>query len=294
MITKQDFLDNNIIVKRNLKFAHLGMSNTLLANSLSFLDDDKYLAEINNNSNITGCICSKQASNFLNKRYIITSDDPRFDFFTLLNFIGKKNYKKTLTIIDKSATIHSSAFVSEFNVKIGKNSIIHPNVTILADVEIGDNCIIQSGTVIGGEGFEYKRTSKGIISVFHDGKIIIGNKVEVGSNTSIDKGFSFRNTVIEDDVKIDNLIHIAHGVHIKQGSFIIAGTILGGSTTIEENAWLGINSSTAPGIHIKANGFVSMGAVVTKNVEENQQVTGNFAISHRQFLRALKKSVSDD
>lgn len=274
------------------EYSNLGASNTLLENSLSFLDSEQFLDEINKNKNIKGVITiSEFYDRISNDKEKIISKDPRYDYYTIHNFIAKKNKVLRPSNIDPSAQIHPKAYVAENNVVIGPNTIIHPNATILEDVEIGANCSIGAGTVIGSEGFEYKRTSKGIISVIHDGKVIIGNNVEIGTNNSIDKGFINRNTIIEENVKIDNLIHIAHCVHIKPRSFIIAGTVLGGSTTIEEDCWTGINSSTAPFTIINKRGFLSMGAVVTKDVMEGQQVTGNFAIDHKTFLNNLKRSL---
>jgi UDP-3-O-[3-hydroxymyristoyl] glucosamine N-acyltransferase LpxD len=280
-----------IEIKRDFQF-NIGLSNSTLGETLTFCDDAKYVAEINNNPNIEGVITTEIfSSNFSNKKLVIQDSDPRYAFYTLLNTVGKRKYLKIPTQIHESAIIHPTAFVSEYNVCIGEQTVIGPNVSVLPDVEIGHNCIIQPNSVIGSEGFEYKRTSKGILPVFHDGKVIIKNNVEIGSNTCVDKGFSFRYTIIENDVKIDNLVHVAHGVQIEAGAFIIAGTILGGSTTIGKNAWLSINVSIAPGLRIGCNSFVSIGAVVTKNVADGEQVTGNFAIPHEKFLKLFKSNL---
>jgi len=273
-------------------FTQLGLINTTYPDSLTFLNSEKFASAINQNPNIKGCITTLELSKKIEGKCCIISTDPRFDFYTLQNRFSKDNYIEFPTRIDTSAKISPAAFISDTNVIIGKNTIIYPNVTILADVEIGDNCVVQAGTVIGSEGFEYKRTSKGVLPVFHDGKVLIKNNVHIGANTCIDKGFSFRITHIESDVKIDNLIHIAHSVHIGKGSFIIAGTTLGGSTTIEDEVWVGINASTAPGITLKSKSFISMGAVVTKSVEPGQQVTGYFAVDHKKFLEIFKKQLA--
>lgn len=280
----------DIQTNSNSVYSGLGLSNTSEPNSLSFLDDENYLDQLNANPHITGVICSSKMAPSITKETIVV-EDARYAFYTMHNYIAELFKSHIPSEIDESVLIGANCYVHDQNVKIGKNTVIQPNVTILGDVEIGENCFIQSGTVIGSEGYEYKRTSKGIIAVKHDGSIIIGNNVHIGANTCIDKGFSFRKTIIEDEVKIDNLIHVAHGVQIKEGSFIIAGTILGGSCTIEANSWLSINSSLAPGITVKKNGFVSIGAVVTKNVNENEQVTGNFAIPHDQFISNFKDSL---
>ena len=281
-------------IDKDFEFDNLGLINTTIKNSLVFLDEEKYINQLVKNENISGVIVGTWLIEKLPSKLIsILSDDPRWDFYSLYNYIAKENYKQRPSMISKSAKIHQKAFISDLNVEIGDNTQIGPNVTILSDVKIGSECIIQAGTVIGSEGFEYKRTAKGILSVFHDGEVIIKDRVEIGANTSIDKGFANRSTNIEEDVKIDNLCHIAHGVHIKRGAFIIAGTILGGSTTIGENAWISINGSIAPGLSLGKNSFVSIGSTVTRNVEEHQQVTGNFAIPHNLFLKLLKKNIEE-
>jgi UDP-3-O-[3-hydroxymyristoyl] glucosamine N-acyltransferase len=284
----------NIDLEVNFECAQLSLCNSVIIDTLTFIDDEKYVQQLNSNENITAVFATENLKSLITNKIVILSADPRYDFYFLYNSLAKLNYKKIKSIIHSTTQIHRTSFVSDYNVTIGKDCIIYPNVTILADVEIGDNCIIQSGTVIGSEGFEYKKTSKGILPVFHDGKVIIGQNVHIGSNTSIDKGFSIRNTVINDEVKIDNLIHIAHGVKIGKGSFIIAGTVLGGSTEVGDNSWLGINSSTGPSIKLGKNSFISMGAVVTKNVSENEQVTGNFAIPHKIFLTDLKNKIKNN
>ncbi len=291
MITKDDFLAIGFAADFENVFDKMALSNTNLSNTLSFLDDEKFVEVVNDNPGITGCIVTQELAYKLVNKFVIIADDPRFTFYTLFNHIGRSRYVRIPSEIHPSAQIHPKAYVSEYNVVIGENTRIAANVTILEDVAIGSNCVVQAGAVIGSEGFEYKKTRSGILPVFHDGKVIIFDKVEIGANCCIDKGFSFRNTNIEDEVKIDNLTHIAHGVHIHKGAFIIAGTVLGGSTTVGKYAWVGINASVAPGVTILAKGFVSMGAVVTRDVLEGQQVTGNFAIEHQKFLSAFKNFI---
>jgi UDP-3-O-[3-hydroxymyristoyl] glucosamine N-acyltransferase len=281
-------------IQNKANFLELGLSNATKEGCLSFFDDARYANQLNENTFILGVFVTPENLGLISPQKLpIVVDDPRWCYFTLYNYLAKENKVSFTSQIDATAIIHKTAYVAENNVIIGKNTIILPNATILEDVEIGDDCIVAAGTVIGSEGFEYKKTSKGIIPVKHDGKVIIGNNVQIGANTCIDKGFSFRHTIIANEVMIDNLIHIAHGVQIGKGSFIIAGTVLGGSTSIEDDVWVGINASTAPGITLKSKAFVSMGAVVTRSVEEGQQVTGNFAIGHDVFLKNLKRKLKD-
>jgi UDP-3-O-[3-hydroxymyristoyl] glucosamine N-acyltransferase len=272
----------------------LAFSNSTLPHTLTFLDDQKFLAEINNNSNIAVVITTKALAEFIQSgKHILISEDPRFDFYTLLNKVGRSRYKQWNSIISGTATIHETAFVSPFNVIIGNNTLIEPNVTILNDVEIGDHCIVRSGSVIGAEGFEHKRTSKGILSVYHDGKVIIGNNVHIGALNAISKGFSFRNTIIGDDCKTDNLVHIAHAVQIGKRGLFPASCMIAGSVTIEDDVWIGPNASVSSGLTIHKNAYITLGSVVTKNVPEGEKVTGNFAVPHRLFMANLKKTIEN-
>lgn len=294
MIKTQEINDlfKEQVAASGLTFDKLAMVNSRYPSSLSFIDDIKYLEQLNANENITGVFTTAEIAPRIVGKNLLTVNDPRYYFFTLFNYVAIKSAINFKSRISDKAVIHPRAYISEHNVIIGDNTIIGPNVNILPDVEIGKDCIVQAGTTIGSIGFEYKRTSKGIVSVVHDGKVIIGDKVEIGANTAIDKGFSFRDTVIGDEVKIDNLVYIAHCVHIGRGSFIVASAALTGSVTIKENVWIGPNANIAPGLLIDDNAFVSLGSVVTKNVDAGIHVTGNFAIPHGIFLKNLKKSLS--
>lgn len=272
----------------------LAFSNSKHPNTLTFLDDQRFLAEVNGNGNITAVITTKALEQLIHAdKQRLISDDPRFDFYTLLNKVGRSRHKQWNSIINSTATVHETAFISPYNVIIGENTIIEPNVTILSDVEIGDHCIIRSGSVIGAEGFEHKRTSKGILSVYHDGKVLIGNNVHIGALNAISKGFSFRDTIIGDDCKIDNLVHIAHAVQIGKRGLFPASCMIAGSVTIEDDVWIGPNASISSGLTIQKNAYVTLGSVVTKNVLEGEKVTGNFAVPHQLFLANLKKTIEN-
>ena len=263
-------------------------------NMLTFLDDEQFLQQILDNSNvsavfITEALATKVESTRIKK---IVCDDPRYYFYSLMNYLSAVNYQKNQTIIHPTAKVHPRAYVSEYNVEIGKNVLIEPHATILPDVVVGDNCIIRAGAVLGSEGYEHKRTTKGILSVFHDGKVILGNNVEIGANSCLDKGFHFRHTTVGDFTKIDNLVHISHCVHVGKNCFIIACSMIAGTVTIMDDVWIGPNANIAPQVIIENGGFVTLGSVVVKNVGEKEWVTGNFAIPHKKFLFNLKKILS--
>ncbi|MBF0312121.1 MAG: UDP-3-O-(3-hydroxymyristoyl) glucosamine N-acyltransferase [Oligoflexia bacterium] len=262
-------------------------------NLLGFLDSNAFQMQLKNNSSIIAVFVTEQLKGLvdLGGKTLLSCEDPRHSYYTLHNYIGKKSYIKKKSVIHRSSKISKKASISNYNVEIGKGVEIEPNATILPDVVIGDNCIIRAGAVLGTVGFEHKRTSKGILSVFHDGKVILYENVEVGANSCIDKGFSFRHTIVGEGTKIDDLVYVAHSVHIGSNCLIVANATIMGSVEIKDNVWIGPSSTIAPQVTIENGGYITLGSVVTKNVLENQCVTGNFAIPHDKFIAHLKKLI---
>lgn len=133
--------------------------------------------------------------------------------------------------------IGAGCFIGK-NSKIGAGTQLWANVTIYHDVEIGQDCLIQSSAVIGGDGFGYANDKGKWIKIPQRGQVIIGNRVEIGACTCIDRG-ALDATVIEDNVIIDNLCQIAHNVHIGTGTAVAGGVIMAGSLTVGRYCLIG-------------------------------------------------------
>ncbi len=178
--------------------------------------------------------------------------------------------------VSKGANVSIGAFtVIDKNVVIGNNCRIENHIHIKENTVIGNDVYIKSGCVIGGKGFGFVKNEDDTWTNFpHFGKVVIGDQVEIGSNTCIDKG-ALGDTIIGKGTKIDNLVHIAHNVKIGENCLIIADAMLGGSVTIGENTWVAPSSSIKNGLTIGANALIGMSAVVTKNVEPGVTVVGN-------------------
>ena len=278
-----------LVEDQEFSFDQLALVDTVKPNSLSFLDEKRFTEELIGNPNITGVIIhEKLVDSRFEGRTLLLSEDPRYDYYNLINQLGKANYKKFDSEISSRALIHPSAVVSDYNVVIEDGVIIEPNTTVLPDVKIGENSIIRAGAVIGSEGFEHKRTTKGVLSVWHDGKVVIGSNVEIGANTCIDKGFSSLATTIGDYTKVDSLVHIAHGVTIGKSCFVVASSMLAGGVVLKDNVWIGPNANLSNAVVAEENAYVTMGSVVTKSIDANERVTGNFALPHKIFISNLK------
>lgn len=207
----------------------------------------------------------------------LLSENPRLDFIRVLGFLQARIGFSTW---NKPAEIHSTAIIGqnvviEDGCYVGENTIIEHNVVLHAGTRIGKNSRIRSCSSIGGDGFGFERLEDGTPLRFpHLGGVVIGNNVEIGSCTAVACG-TLSDTIIENNVKIDNLVHVAHNCLIKDGAFIIACAELSGGVIVGKNAWIAPNSCTHQKITIGEGSLVGLGAVVTKDVPEKSVYAGN-------------------
>ena len=169
-------------------------------------------------------------------------------------------------VLDGCVSIGPSSFLGK-EVKIGTGTIIHPNVSIYEGVEIGSHCIIHSGTVIGSDGLGFAKDGQDWHKIEHLGRVIIGNNVEIGSNSSIDRG-SVGNTKIDDNVKIDNQVHIAHNVEIGEGTAIAARSAIAGSSKIGRYCTLAGCCAVVDNVEISDEVHVTAMTLITKSIKE--------------------------
>lgn len=158
---------------------------------------------------------------------------------------------------------------------IGDGTVIDSHVRIYDDVVLGKNCNIKAGAVIGGAGFGFERDENGNKFRFPQiGSVRIGDDVEIGSQTCIDRG-ALSDTIIGDHTKINNLCHIAHNNRIGRNVTITGCVNLSGGNVIEDNVWIAPNASLVGYVHIGENATIGMGAVVVKDVPSNEVWVGN-------------------
>lgn len=260
---------------------------------LSFIEDEKYIYKIP--ENVTMLFASEKIIDLLPDHIgIIVTENPRVEFFKFHNFLSETkeyNRAKVKTKLGRNCCISKLSFISSNNVVIGDNVIIEEFVSIKENTIIDDNSIIRAGSVLGSSGFEYKRIDDELMPVYHCGGVKIGSHVEIKCNTVIDKAiYPWDNTIVGDYTKIDNLVHIGHACKIGNRVMIPANSVIGGRVEIGDDSWVGIGSSIRNGIRIGKKARCNMGSVVTKDVKDYSQVTGNFAIEHKQFIENLKNA----
>lgn len=275
------------------------MSDVADDNTLIYMDQEVYMNTALSDRRISCMIVSPGIAQKLLKEGfsggILQSEQPAHDFYMLHNSLFREtdfySRKKVPTVIGENCNIDSHAVISPYNVIIGDHTTVEAAAVILEDTEIGENCYIGHNVVIGGRGFQYKGTGLQTQYVEHIGKTLIGNRVDIFPGTCIARGM-FKPTVIEDDVKIDNLVHIAHSVHLEQGVILTGGVVIGGSAYLCKGTWVGLNATICHGVHVGEHVTVCMGAAVTKSVEDGKKVSGNFAVDHDITLANLRRMLS--
>lgn len=199
--------------------------------------------------------------------------------------IGAFSYIGEHTQIGDHTEIHTGVKIYG-DVKIGSHCLIYANVVIREGVEIGDYVIIQPGAVIGADGFGFTRLIDGTpVKIPQKGKVKIGNYCEIGANTCIDRS-TVEETVLGDYVKLDNLIQIAHNVHIGRGTAISSQTGISGSVEIGENVIMGGQVGIAD--HIKIADGVMI--VAQSGISGHIKSKGIYAGSPHQNFDKWKRS----
>ena len=192
------------------------------------------------------------------------------------------------------------------NVKIGENSYIGSNTIIEKNVEIGKNCIVGSGVIlkssiiynnvniqdgckIGVKGFGFIPLKNENLRTPHVGKVILNQGVEIGANSTIDRG-SLADTVIGKNTFLDNQIHVAHNVKIGKNCMIAGQVGFAGSTTLGDNVVIGGQAGVSGHLKIGNNVKIGGGSGVIDDIPDNQQVMGYPAIPLRQFIKKRKNN----
>ena len=307
-----------LLKKHNLPETIIGTCpiQDLQKNKLSFFERPKFAKYVKPNKGSIVLVktdLKKYVEKIPGNKYIFISN-PINVFLEIHNmfFQNERSFKDSdmKSTIGKNSDIHPSVFIGGNvkignnvfigahvcignNVSIGDNSRIFPNSTIYDKVKIGNNCRFESGVVIGAQGYQRLYDKNGRPhQMIHIGGVKIGDRVELGANTTVDRG-TFMDTIIEDDVKTDNHNHIAHNDVIKKNTRLAASIVIGGSTIVGENVWIGVGAVLSDNIVIGDNAEIRMGAVVASSVASNSKVAGFYAIDNNSWMMFMKNTYKD-
>lgn len=202
-------------------------------------------------------------------------------------YIGAFCYIGTNVTIKNKSYIYPQCYIGN-NVVIGENTTLYPGVKIYENCIIGNNCTIHSGVVIGSDGFGFApQTNNTYKKIPQIGNVVLGNNIEIGANTTIDRA-TMGSTIINDGVKLDNLIQIAHNVEIGENTVIAAQTGVSGSTKIGKNCIIGGQVGIVGHIQL-ANGtkIGAQSGVPNTIKEENETYIGSPILPHKDALKTM-------
>ena len=261
------------------------------AGQISFLSQRKY-APLLATTQATALILPLEAAGHFPRPHVLT-ENPYLYFARvsqLLNpvTIPDPRIHPTAVIsptakIGRNAVIHAGVVIGD-EVTIGDDALIYPNVTIYHDCHIGDRVVIHAGVVIGADGFGNAKDGDVWIKIPQIGRVIMGDDVEVGANTCIDRG-ALDDTVIGNGVKIDDQIMIGHNCRICNNTAIAACAGIAGSTIIGERCLVGGAAMFSGHIEITDDVQISGGSAIIKNIKKPGQYTGVFpSVPHADWL----------
>ncbi len=260
------------------------------------------------------CFISENNKDLLPSKIIpVINSDPKLAFIKLTNkfyidkSLIKKGIAKTASVAStvkfkNKSSVHIGEFaVIEDDVSIGENCYIANGVVIKTGVEIGDNCTIKDhavishsvignnvnigeGSCIGGAGFGWHSSRAGHTWVPQLGRVVLKDNVDIGINTSIDRG-TIGDTIIGEDTKIDNLVQIGHNVKIGSHCIFAGMSGVAGSTIIGDWTLVGAAAGISGHLHIGNNVQIAAGSGVSQSIPDNTKVGGYPALALHDYLK---------
>lgn len=258
------------------------------ADELSFLSNPKYQQQLL--ASKAACVIvgidMKEAA--MARGACIVTDQP-YLYFAKLTQLWKRKSESGRTacvhpsaVVDPLAFVHPSASIGplcvvERGANIGANTVLKSRVTVGENCIVGERCILHSGVVLGADGFGFAPNAGVWEKIEQLGAVRIGNDVEIGANTCVDRG-ALQDTVIEDGVKLDNLIQIGHNVHVGMHTAMAGCVGVAGSATIGAHCTIGGGAIVLGHLTLADNVNISAATVVTRSVRKPGHYTGMFPL----------------
>ena len=264
---------------------------------LSFFMDPKYKTHLEQATD--GVVILNEKHQELCHTHSLVSSNPYASYAKATQLLYPVTHRQGIdstAVVESSATVHESAYIAAHcyigaNVTIGANSQIgpgsfvgdnatigndcyfHARVSVYHDCVVGNHVLIHSGTVVGCDGFGFANEDGRWIKIPQVGRVVIEDHVEIGSNTAIDRG-ALGDTIIHENVILDNLVHIAHNCTIGSGTALAAQCGMAGSTNIGKNVLAGGQCGFAGHIDVADGSQFNGKSIVTKTITETSQAWG--------------------
>ena len=279
------------------------------AGEITFFSDKRRKGQLET-AKATACLTTERLAPSVRAKGIIAiiTDNPRARFARLTQKMAREgSVSLGPQIIDETAIIHPSAVIGAgvsigARTSIGANAVIDDGVIIGSDCQIaplshiaftliGNGCSIKSCSVIGGAGFGIAEDEAGVFKIPHLGRVVIHNNVHIGSNSCVDRG-QLGDTILMDDVKLDNLVQVAHNVFLDEGAMLAGHAGVSGSCRIGKKAMFGGRAATADHINVGDGAILAASAGAMSDIPDGEMWSGIPAMPIREHMRnvaTLKK-----
>ena len=261
---------------------------TATAEQLSFLSNPRYQQQLLASRAACVIVAPQMQDSAIARGACIVSDQP-YLYFARLTQLWKRTIAPPTpamihasAVVDSGAHVHPTASIGalcvvERGASIGAHTVLKSRVTVSEDCVIGERCIVHPGVVIGADGFGFAPNGDAWEKIEQLGAVRIGNDVEIGANTCIDRG-ALQDTVIEDGVKLDNLIQIGHNVRVGRNTAMAGCVGVAGSATIGEHCTVGGGAIVLGHLTLGAKVNISAGTLVSKSLLKPGHYTGIFPL----------------
>lgn len=276
------------------------------AGHICFFNNKRHISQVET-AKATACFVPERMADILGQKHIIPiiSKTPKAHFGRVIKTLVTSldlHTAKGVPTVAKSANVHATAILGAGAV-IGEDVVVSPYAVIGPGVHVGagtyigphahieyailgQDCKIKANAVIGGAGFGVSADENGILDIPHIGRVIIGDRVTIGSHSAVDRG-QLGDTELADDVKVDNLVQIAHNVKIGAGTFLAGQVGISGSCIIGKGAKLGGAVGLADNIKVGDGAFVAARSGVMHDIPPGETWSGIPAMPIREHMRLV-------
>lgn len=283
-----EVLGGRLLGASDLQIAGLAPLQTAKSNQISFLSQARYQSHLV--ESLAGCVIVSPEfeGQVAGRNSAIITDDPYLYFARLTQLWRRRHRTDSNPRIHPSAVVDSGAHVAddavigplcvvERGAMVGVGTVLKSRVTVGEDCKIGARCLIHSGVVIGADGFGFAPHQGQWEKIEQLGAVRIGDDVEIGANTCIDRG-ALDDTVLENGVKLDNLIQIGHNVHVGAHTAMAGCVGVAGSAKIGAHCTIGGGAVVLGHLTLADHVHISAASVVTRSILQPGQYTGMFPL----------------
>ena len=209
----------------------------------------------------------------INSRVLLYSPHPKLTFIEVVSEFFDDSFSDDEEHTVEEGRVSRSSYI-EKGARIGRGTVIYPNASVFSCVELGSDCVVQSGTVLGGSGLGDVRNGDAYTRFVHLGGIRVGSGVHFGANNTVPRGM-LEDTVIGSGSRIGNNVNIGHSSVIGEKVYVSSGVTIGGACVIEDNCWISPGVTLTDHVTVGRNTMVGAGAVLIKDALGDSFYLGN-------------------